>query len=463
MRKIWTVARQTLIQSTRSRLIAVFVPALVGLIVLTSVAAGQTTPSDHVQAFLAYSVALSSLLLSVLTILLGCGLLCGEITGRQIFAPVTKPIARWQYLVGRWLGIVALQAALVAAAGVAIYALAHAIRYQAKEPRARRLLDTEVFSARARIQPMAASEDLYSLIDTRRDELKKQGRYDDAVAELGQMEIEGQILSWAIEQLNQRQTALPLRGLAWRFTGLPSPRPGAEIQFCFTAKTTQDPPGNMLHGQWIFGGQGFYYTRPGRANTVATFPADIQTTFTLPYQLIGQDGRLNVAYQNVNPLDPRATFPASVTVKPESMFLLYPIGRFGPNFLRAVLLVLCLQVFLAALAILAGSWLSFPVACLWCFVLYGMGMMSSFLTESTTKGPGGIVQTVGYYASRGVLSVLPDFAVVRPADMLVKGLLIPWSQVLEATATFAGVWTVAALGLGCVLFTRRELARVIAE
>ena len=41
---------------------------------------------------------------------------------------LSKPVARWQFIVGKWLGITALNAAFLSAAGLTIYAMVHYVR-----------------------------------------------------------------------------------------------------------------------------------------------------------------------------------------------------------------------------------------------------------------------------------------------------------------------------------------------
>jgi hypothetical protein len=61
---------------------------------------------------------------------------------------------------------------------------------------------------------------------------------------------------------------------------------------------------------------------------------------------------------------------------------------------------------------------------------------------------------------RFVSFLLPDFAETWPSDRLVDGLHIGWSSLGQTAAVVAGVRTLIYLGLGCLIFHRRELARV---
>ncbi len=107
----------------------------------------------RLQFFLSWSIAGVSLLLSLMTIFLACGTICNEIKQRQIFLTMSKPVSRFQYLLGKWLGIVLLDLLLVSVAGVGIYA-GKSILFQ---DRARSDVDqysviTEVLVARQSVQ-----------------------------------------------------------------------------------------------------------------------------------------------------------------------------------------------------------------------------------------------------------------------------------------------------------------------
>src|SRR5690606_25546832 len=75
----------------------------------------------RIQQFLSYSLLLSTFLLALLTIFMACQTLSSEIRDKQIFTVMTKPIHRGSYLLGKWLGIVLLNAVLLTVVGFSIY------------------------------------------------------------------------------------------------------------------------------------------------------------------------------------------------------------------------------------------------------------------------------------------------------------------------------------------------------
>ncbi len=487
MGRIWAVCRHTLIECLRARVTGVFLVALAVVILLLPLAASGTDARSQVQTFLAYSVAVSMLVLSVLTILLGCGLLSREIENRNIFAPLTKPVARWQYVLGRWLGVVLGQTVALVFVGLVIYGTTHYLRAQAPGGDTRAQLDEQVLCARL-------SRGLEGF-DELRDELvqKRLGTLVSRAATAGEPDpiaraeeagpraveaLERDLRRWAVTQLQTAPAATrkgSARGdLQWVFTGLTRPDdPEATIQFRFRADVAEGPPDEKLYCRLVFetpepkkADSGLRRMRAHSASEPydVTMLVDVPKTVTLPARLISDDGELGVRFSN------HTTMP--VEIDHREMVVLYLVGGFAFNFVRGLLLVLCLQMFLAAFAVLAGSWLSFPVAALACFVFFVIGMMASFITESTELGPKSDASIyLGHYAAAAVLTVLPDFQAANPAGALVDGTLIPWwggVSVSKVNVSVSNIffWSVlksgVALGIACLVFTFRELARVTA-
>lgn len=122
-RRLRAVARVTIAEGLRMKLAIVFIGLLVvTLPALCFAAKGDGTIKGRVQMFLGYSVGLTSFYLSLLTIFFSCRTLANEIATQQIVILATKPVPRWQILVGKWLGIMILNVMLVAFAMVFTYA-----------------------------------------------------------------------------------------------------------------------------------------------------------------------------------------------------------------------------------------------------------------------------------------------------------------------------------------------------
>src|SRR5436189_6407906 len=81
------------------------------------------TARGFTQILLTYTLSVITALLGLSTLWLACGTLARDIEECQMQVVATKPIARWQIWLGKWLGIMSLNAALLALAGGGVYGL----------------------------------------------------------------------------------------------------------------------------------------------------------------------------------------------------------------------------------------------------------------------------------------------------------------------------------------------------
>ena len=81
------------------------------------------TARGFTQILLTYTLTTISALLGLSTLWLACGTLARDIEECQIQVVAVKPVARWQIWLGKWLGIVSLNAALLAISGASVFFL----------------------------------------------------------------------------------------------------------------------------------------------------------------------------------------------------------------------------------------------------------------------------------------------------------------------------------------------------
>ncbi len=159
MRGLWSVARHTMRQCLRMRAVAVFGVMLAMLLAaMPFVLKGDGSLAGRIRTFLSYSTALVATALGILTVFFSVAVISEDVRTKHIFSVSVKPVSRWQYLLGCWLGISMLNAILLVGAGTGIYALATALRVEASQaavsPADRAAVETEVFTARASVSPV---------------------------------------------------------------------------------------------------------------------------------------------------------------------------------------------------------------------------------------------------------------------------------------------------------------------
>src|SRR5437899_3192229 len=111
------------------------------------------TAQGFTQILITYTLSTITGLLGLSTLWLSCGTLARDIEECQLQMVAVKPVARWQIWVGKWLGIMSLNAALLAISGASIYAL---LQFRAgKLPRdQQQVLRNEVLVARGSARPV---------------------------------------------------------------------------------------------------------------------------------------------------------------------------------------------------------------------------------------------------------------------------------------------------------------------
>ena len=124
MQRIFAIALLTWKAAFRFRLFIIItvllLAAVVGLPILIK---DDGTARGFTQILLTYTLSTITALLGLSTLWLSCGTLARDIEECQMQMVAVKPIARWQIWLGKWLGIVSLNAALLAISGASVYFL----------------------------------------------------------------------------------------------------------------------------------------------------------------------------------------------------------------------------------------------------------------------------------------------------------------------------------------------------
>src|SRR5215471_9709662 len=148
MQRLFAIAWLTWKAAFRFRLFLVLaVLLLASVVALPLLIKDDGTARGFTQILLTYTLSTISALLGLSTLWLACGTLARDIEECQMQVVATKPIARWQIWLGKWLGIMSLNAALLALSGACIYGL---LQWRATRlsPEQQAILHSEVLVAR---------------------------------------------------------------------------------------------------------------------------------------------------------------------------------------------------------------------------------------------------------------------------------------------------------------------------
>ena len=456
--RTWAVARQTLAEALRMK-IAFFFGALMVLgFWAAATSQGDGTVSGRIQSFLVYALMAASFLLSLLSIFLSRSL-SEEVVHHQILMLMAKPIPRWQYLLGKWLGVVLLDAVLLALIGAGTYGT---VRYLAAQPPLNEYdagrLEHEVLTAR-HATPFVIPTDLFWEEANRMyDENLAEGLYDH-IDNLKPDEIKKGLYA----KVEARWRNVPVAQYRdFVFKGVLCDRkPTSYVQLRYKAQANRYPPDEVLRTQWVAGdpnGTTEVYAQ-GRADVVGRFH-----TIPFPADAVTKDGTLTVRFINFNPDEDRPQFNNMLFFEgPRGVEALFKVGTFGGNLLRALLLVLCRLMFLTAVALLFATIFSFPVACLCSFTVYVLASIRQYLGDALEylKDAGeavAVFKTAFSWLLKFLYLLVPNFARYDAVELLADGRNVTLAWVLQSMLYMMVIGTGLALLIGCLLLYRREVS-----
>src|SRR5690348_16004757 len=114
MQRLWAISWLTIKAAFRYRLVLTLGVILLGsVVVLPLIIKDDGTARGFTQILLTYTLSLITGLLGFATLWLACGTLARDVEECQIQMVAVKPIARWQIWLGKWLGILAVDAILL--------------------------------------------------------------------------------------------------------------------------------------------------------------------------------------------------------------------------------------------------------------------------------------------------------------------------------------------------------------
>src|SRR5882724_4795076 len=124
MQRLFAIAKLTWKAAFRFRLFWVMAGLLLICVIgLPLLIKDDGTARRFTQILLTYTLSIITTLLGFSTLWLACGTLARDIEEAQMQMVAVKPIARWQIWLGKWLGIMLLNAALLALSGASVYGL----------------------------------------------------------------------------------------------------------------------------------------------------------------------------------------------------------------------------------------------------------------------------------------------------------------------------------------------------
>ncbi len=431
----------------------VIILLMVLLPMMSTILVGDGTLQGKLQTFVSYGLSLMTMLLCILTIAISTYTLSNDLRRKHIFMIVTKPISRFQIVLGKLCGVLILDAVLLVIFAVVIYTLTMFIPRLADAPEVQvKQAADEFFTARA---ALAVPEDKTEIEQQAWEVYRK-------LRDSGQLPPEmtsDRVLSELKGHQRMLSRSVPVNARkVWEFQNVRVRDPHEKLFVRFKYEVAVTPIDDKIHGVWEVGDTRQFQAGVGAWKTPIARVMRSDATRTMieieiPASVIADDGFVGVAFYNPSLNE--------TTVIPEDVELLYRAGTFTANYLRVIMLIALRLVFLAALGVSASTWLSFPVAFLAAVAVFLLGMISGFIAESF-EYVGGISGLLYDFTIKPLVWMLPRLdGDYNPTRFMVMGRLLSWGFLAQACAIMvfvkAGILTV----FGIWVFSNREIAKTV--
>jgi hypothetical protein len=476
------VARAVIDEAVRMRAALVLLVLLVLLIpTLPLVLDHDERLQYRVQFLLAWALGGTGLILSLLTIFLACGSICGDIESSRIHTTLAKPLHRWEYLAGKWLGIVLFNLLLVALAGAGTATFVGVLaRTQATDQADRDAVDRQVLTARAAVAPAHDRPEEYEAAIVAAIRQLEQDDPDgfsrNPAAARGRVRSE---FAWAWH------TITPDMVSTFVFGDLVGAKdaPTVQLQLKPRVNNVDIDLADVRFALWL---NGRPWPMVEGVHHEQTLPSLSVSVLDLPTEFIDDTGTLKITFANRNLVPAGETRPTEIQLPPgDGLRLLYRTGGFEGNLLRCLAVMWCKLALVAAAGVAAAAMLGFPTAVLLSLVIYFGALGGGFLRDAL-----GIYNVVAesflasvlerlresldlalqfrfYEAGRMLLGfvtdvtlrLLPAFSDYDAVGSLATGLNVPARAVLTCFATIGLAYPLLLGLVGWLVFDRRDLVR----
>jgi hypothetical protein len=396
---------------------------------------------------------------------------------------LSKPIHRSEYLLGKWLGVILLDAMLVGLVGIGVYAGVLAL---AKTPAAdaadRLAVQEQVLTARVVARPVHPSgADFDRSVAATIEEIRNS---DPASFDRSPEQARKRIVA---QRVHEWHTVTADVVSSYLFTGLDKQAiraPVVQLRLEPFADNSSIARADVRFALWL--NERPFPIRSGE-HAAYTFSTGMTHTIDLPTEAIADDGTLRVTIANQNLVMPGEERPTSIAFTPgEGLEVMYRAGSFGNNVVRGLLVMWAKLVLLAAAALAAAAWLGFPTALLASLMVYVTAAANGFFADAIDIYTGldrkndtlmdmlrlrlsmiverivkvewwELIKTFGAYCADAFLAVIPSFGTQDAIGQLATGRLVPLAEVASGLLFLAVAYPLALLALGWVLLERRDL------
>ncbi|MDE0839350.1 MAG: hypothetical protein OSB41_09890, partial [Kiritimatiellae bacterium] len=461
--RVAALAWVTVREAVRSRFMVsmlILLAAVNGLLPL--LVQGDGTAAGMVEIMLRYTLGVSGVLLGVASLWLACGSIALDVQTRRIHHVLTKCVQPVELWFGKWLGLVLLNAVLIAVSYLTVIGLLHwrLARMDITDTE-RAMLHTHVLQPHERFLPQAET-------------------FGRQVDEHFQRLVDGDQILEGVRKTHVRETIERRIRAARSVVG-----PGADRTWTLVVpdnirsdrpvvlSLTLVPPVGPVpkgEGRWTIEEIGSLANAPPLISM--THPLYRESRVELPGGLLKSGQAYTVRFRNAmrQPSGQSIVFDSEMPVA-----FLQARGHFVSSYAAAM----CMQILqlsaLCAFGLLCGACFSFPVASFAAGAILGVAMIGHSVSQSLQRETGihahgqeriGFTRVINL---AGEVMIDISEKLVGPAfnrnplPLLSRGVRVRWGDVAGAAVVLVLVYGGLAAGLSCLVIRRRELVLASGE
>jgi len=455
MKSILSIAYKSLIRTFHDKkFIALSLFFLIGLPSLQVILVGDGTALGHLQLYISYSLNFIIVFLSLMSIFHSCNSLNEELEKKQMLVLATKPVKRWQILVGYWLGSSIIFLGLLGFSAATNLGGIKLITSQYKNiltDAEKTNLNKTFFSAKRSVSP--AIPDLKERVNEKIKQIRQEKKKT-----ISHKEIEKKVKQ---DTFYEFFCAPPRYEKKWLFHDIKNVI-GKTITLRFRYYCSDVPKDGKIRSRWIFG-------KPGAELDIFTNEThDVAHEIVIPLSAVDENGDLHVTFTNID-----ESFVTLIFPRKDGIEILYNSGSFIVNYLKSILLIACQIVFLCAVGTMLSSFLSFPVACLMGLFVFAVGSGSEYFIGILSQSSSSFVKELAvnetepfsfmFFARKSIelmVHVLPHLDRINPVADITDGRFIEESTLFRGIVILCLVKGSISLIAGSLIFWKKEVARI---
>jgi hypothetical protein len=292
---------------------------------------------------------------------------------------LTKPLGRPEYLLGKWAGLVAVNALLVVVAGIGIYSFTRLLALSAATSEGDRYaVDERVLAARQSVRPTHPRGDAYDKeVEKVIDEFEKE------LPDAFRTDRQGTRRKIREQYVRKWHTIYPDKVSEYVFAGLTHAKRTAQFVHLRVRPYGEGAGLDRADVSFTMLLNGRAY--PYRDGTHVPYRLAGQTTHTIdiPTTLIDDQGILRLTLENRNLMLPGAIKATTIGLVPgKGLEILEPVGSFDQNYIKCLLVMWLKLTMIAAVAVASATFLGFPMAVLLSLMIFLSAFGSGFVSDS---------------------------------------------------------------------------------